>query len=94
MLQNINLCYCKKKYQSMLIDVICYEMKNILFSNNNHRFKPTSYEYRIFYKTTTIVKPYKFFFNELIYMSFVYLFFILFFWVTMIYVHKFHHRYR
>jgi len=67
-----------KKYQSTFIDVICYEIKNILISNNNHKFKPTSYEYRIFYKTITIVKPYNFF-KELIYMSFVYLFVILVF---------------
>jgi len=79
MLQNINLCYYKKKYQPMLIDVICFEIKSILISNNNHKFKPTSYEYKIFYKTITIVKPYNFF-KELNYMSFVYLFVILFFW--------------
>jgi len=63
----------------MLIDLTCYEIKNILISNNNHQFKPTSYKYRIFYKTITIVKPYNFF-KELIYMSFVYLFVILIFW--------------
>jgi len=62
MLQIINLCYHKKeKYQSTLIDVICYEIKSNLISNNNHKFKPTSYEYIIFYKSITIVKSYNFF---------------------------------
>jgi len=51
----------------MLIDVICYEMKNILIYNNNHKFKPTSYQYRIFYKTITIVKSYNLFLRSNLY---------------------------
>jgi hypothetical protein len=45
------------KYQSMLVEGMCYEITNISVSKNNYKFKPTCHDYRLFFKDMTTVEP-------------------------------------